>query len=165
MTGMLENRRVKRMQKNHKRNQNRNIALNMVSLMDIFTILVFFLLVNATSAEVLPSPKNIVLPEASSEQSPVRNLVIAVDDVIRLQGRPVMEVDKALKNGNKVVPELIVALRNIAEADKQIEDLQSVTIMGDKTIPYALLKKIMLSCAAAEFGNISFAVNQRVAEG
>ena len=153
------------MQKNHKRNQNRNIALNMVSLMDIFTILVFFLLVNATSAEVLPSPKNIVLPEASSEQSPVRNLVIAVDDVIRLQGRPVMEVDKALKNGNKVVPELIVALRNIAEADKQIEDLQSVTIMGDKTIPYALLKKIMLSCAAAEFGNISFAVNQRVAEG
>ena len=161
---MKQSRRVKRMQIHHKRSQNRHIALNMVSLMDIFTILVFFLLVNATSAEVLPSPKNIVLPEASSEQSPVRNIVIAVDDVIRLQGRTVLAADAALNNKNSVVPELIVALKQVAEADKQLEDLQSVTIMGDKSIPYALLKKIMLSCAAAEFGNISFAVNQRLPE-
>ncbi len=161
---MKQSRRVKRMQIHHKRSQNRHIALNMVSLMDIFTILVFFLLVNATSAEVLPSPKNIVLPEASSEQSPVRNIVIAVDDMIRLQGRTVLAANTALNNKNSVVPELIVALRQVAEADKQLEDLQSVTIMGDKSIPYALLKKIMLSCAAAEFGNISFAVNQRLPE-
>ena len=152
------------MQVHHKRNQSRHIALNMVSLMDIFTILVFFLLVNATSAEVLPSPKNIVLPEASSEQSPVRNIVIAVDEVIRLQGQPVLSAKNALGNNRTVVPELIVALREIADTDRQLVDRQSVTIMGDKAIPYALLKKIMLSCAAAEFGNISFAVNQRLPE-
>ncbi len=160
---MQQSRRMKRMKTHHKRNKS-SIALNMVSLMDIFTILVFFLLVNATSAEVLPSPKNIVLPEASSEQSPVRNVVIAVDDVIRLQGQAVMAVDAALNNNNTVVPELIVALKRVAGTDRQLEDTKSVTIMGDKTIPYALLKKIMLSCAAAEFGNISFAVTQRVSE-
>jgi biopolymer transport protein ExbD len=87
---MKYSRRAKRMQQHHKRGQNRNAVLNMVSLMDIFTILVFFLLVNATSTQVLPSPKNIVLPEAAAEKLPSRNLVIAVDDrVIRLQGKAI----------------------------------------------------------------------------
>ena len=157
---MKQSRRAKRMERHHKRNKG-TPGFNLVSLMDIFTILVFFLLVNATSAEVLPSPKNIVLPEASSEKSPVRNVVIAVDEMIRLQGRTVMASDKAIGNNSAVLPELIVALKNVAQADRQLVDRQSVTIMGDKTIPYALLKKIMLSCAAAEFGNISFAVTQR----
>lgn len=161
---MQQSRRMKRMKVHHKRNQNRNMALNMVSLMDIFTILVFFLLVNATSAEVLPSPKNIVLPQASSEKAPVQNVVIAVDDMIRLQGKTVMAANAAIGNNSKVLPELIVALKKVAQTDRQLIDRQSVTIMGDKTIPYALLKKIMLSCAAAEFGNISFAVTQRAAE-
>ena len=53
---MNMSRRAKRMQMHHARRKDRNAALNMVSLMDIFTILVFFLLVNATSSEVLPSP-------------------------------------------------------------------------------------------------------------
>jgi len=77
---MKLSRRAKRMQAHHARKSDRNASLNMVSLMDIFTILVFFLLVNATNAEVLPSPKNITLPSASSEKSPARNLVISVNN-------------------------------------------------------------------------------------
>ena len=36
-----------------------------------------------------------------------------------------------------------------------------VTIMGDKNIPYKLLKKIMLTCAESNYGNISLAVQQK----
>ena len=162
---MKFSRRAKRMQKHYARSQRRAATLNMVSLMDIFTILVFFLLVNATAAEVLPSPKNILLPEAASEKLPLRNLVIAVDkNVIRLQGKPVLMVRDAMTNKNDAMKPLYDALRVASVSVKGITDRKGVTIMGDQEIPYALLKKIMLTCAGAKYTNISFAVTQKAAE-
>ncbi|MCP4983682.1 MAG: biopolymer transporter ExbD [Gammaproteobacteria bacterium] len=159
---MKLSRRARRMNVHHNRVQKRNAVLNMVSLMDIFTILVFFLLVNATSTEVLPSPKNIILPEAAAEKLPSRNLVIAVDErVIRLQGKAIITVKDALKGNSKSIKPLFNALRRAAETVKEISDSKGVTIMGDREIPYQLLKKIMLTCAGAEYTNISFAVNQK----
>jgi biopolymer transport protein TolR len=38
---------------------------------------------------------------------------------------------------------------------------REVTIMGDKSTPYSLLKKIMLTCSEAEYGKVSFAVVER----
>jgi biopolymer transport protein ExbD len=162
---MKLSRRAKRMNVHHKRMQKRNAVLNMVSLMVIFTILVFFLLVNATSTEVLPSPKNIVLPEAAAEKLPSRNLVIAVDSqVIRLQGKAIITVKDALKgNKNSILP-LYNALRLASVKVKNVADSKGVTIMGDQKIPYVLLKKIMLTCAGAEYTNISFAVHQKAAD-
>jgi biopolymer transport protein ExbD len=162
---MKHSRRAKRMLQHHKRGEKRNAVLNMVSLMDIFTILVFFLLVNAASTEVLPSPKNIVLPEAAAEKLPSRNLVIAVDKrVIRLQGKAIVTVKDALKGKQNSIKPLFTALRLASVEDKSIADTKGVTIMGDQEIPYELLKKIMLTCAGAEYTNISFAVNQKAAE-
>lgn len=159
---MKSSRRAKRMAQHHKRNQNRNALLNMVSLMDIFTILVFFLLVNTTSSEVLPSPKNIVLPEAAAEKLPARNLVIAVDNqMIRLQGQPVVSVEDAIKSDQATIRPLFEALRQASSTVRDITDENGVTIMGDREIPYGLLKKIMLTCAGAQYTNISFAVNQK----
>ena len=162
---MKLSRRAKRMNQHHLRGQKRNAMLNMVSLMDIFTILVFFLLVNATSTQVLPSPKNIVLPEAAAEKLPSRNLVIAVDDrVIRLQGKAIITIKDALKGDRNSIKPLFNALRLASTTVKDITDKQGVTIMGDQEIPYLLLKKIMLTCAGAQYTNISFAVNQKTIE-
>ena len=159
---MKLSRRARRMSKHHERTLKRNAMLNMVSLMDIFTILVFFLLVNTTSTEVLPSPKNIALPEASAEKLPTRNLVIAVDErMIRLQGKPVILVKDALNNNQNTIRPLFEALRLASTSVKGITDRNGVTIMGDQEIPYGLLKKIMLTCAGAQYTNISFAVNQK----
>ena len=58
--------RAARMDRHHKRHK-RSTALNLVSLMDIFTILVFFLLVNSSDVEVLPSAKDVQLPESIAE--------------------------------------------------------------------------------------------------
>lgn len=134
----------------------------MISLMDIFTILVFFLLVNATSAQVLPSQKDITLPNSSSDKLPLQNLVIAVDEnIIRLQGKPVIAINE-IEEGSRTIRPLFDALRARAKIkDKNIIDRKGVTIMGDKKIPFHLLKKIMLTCAGAEYTNISFAVNQK----
>ena len=159
---MKLSKRAKRMKQHHSRGKDRTAVLNMVSLMDIFTILVFFLLVNATSAEVLPAPQNINLPDSVSEKLPVQNLVIAVSqDDIRIQGKFVISVKDALNNQQKTIKPLFDALRRKTSTVKSIADKQGVTIMGDKEISYMLLKKIMLTCAGAKFGNISFAVNQK----
>ena len=63
-------------------------ALNLVSLMDIFTILVFFLMVNSSEVEVLQTSSKIKLPDSTSEQRPENQLVISIsqDDLV-LQGR------------------------------------------------------------------------------
>ena len=162
---MKRSRRARRMQQHHSRGLRRSAALNMVSLMDIFTILVFFLLVNATSSDVLPSPKNIVLPSAAAEKLPARNLVIAVDQrVIRLQGKAIVTVKDAISEKGSAITPLSRALKLASVKVKDITDKQGVTIMGDKEIPYALLKKIMLTCAGAEYTNISFAVNQKASD-
>ena len=54
--------------------------LNLVSLMDIFTILVFFLLVNSGQVETLPNAKDLQLPESVAEQKARENVVIIVTD-------------------------------------------------------------------------------------
>jgi biopolymer transport protein ExbD len=162
---MKLSRRAKRMQQHHARKNDRNASLNMVSLMDIFTILVFFLLVNASSSEVLPTPKNLVLPSASSEKSPAQNLVIAVNnDIISLQGKPIIDTRNAMKGNSKTIKPLFNALKKLSKNAKGIIDKKGVTIMGDKEIPYALLKKIMLTCASAEYSKLSFAVIQKTGE-
>ena len=159
---MRSSRRARRMAKHHDRTLKRNAMLNMVSLMDIFTILVFFLLVNATSDQVLPSPKNIVLPDAAAEKLPARNLVIAIDErMIRLQGKPVILVKDALSGDQNTIKPLFEALREASGTARDITDKNGVTIMGDQEIPYGLLKRIMLTCAGAQYTNISFAVNQK----
>jgi biopolymer transport protein ExbD len=159
---MKLSRRARRMKQHHARAKKMSATLNMVSLMDIFTILVFFLLVNATSAEVLPSPQNITLPNSVSEKIPLRNLVIAVNEEdIRIQGRFVISVNEAMSSSKKTIQPLFDALRIKAASVTDITDKKGVTIMGDKEIPFKLLKKIMLTCAGAEYTNISFAVNQK----
>jgi biopolymer transport protein ExbD len=137
----------------------------MVSLMDIFTILVFFLLVSAADQESLPSMKDIKLPEATSEAKPKTNIVILVsNDKIMIQGRDVVKVSRALRGRDAVIPELLAALNQEAAKkiqrvkDEKVVKKRGITIMGDKEIPYVLLKKIMLTCASTDFTNISLAV-------
>ncbi len=56
---MKNSRRIKRMS----RNRVKVPRLNLTSLMDVFTILVFFLLVNSGSAD-MEAPNQVILPES-----------------------------------------------------------------------------------------------------
>ena len=166
---MKESARTRRMERHHKRNKQK-AGLNMVSLMDIFTILVFFLLVSATESESLPSMKDIKLPESTAEQKPKENIVILVSkNNIILQGKEVVATKDVLRSRSAVIPELARALNTVAkEKARRIDEKKvkqrGVTIMGDKKIPYELLKKIMLTCAGTDFTNISLAVVHKTGE-
>ena len=161
---MKESRRTRRMDRHHSRREDSNASLNMVSLMDIFTILVFFLLVSAGDTEVLPTPKKITLPESTAEKAPKKNVVIMVSDRdIKVLGKKVANVRSVIASRNPIIPGLMSELdryANKARGNKKAkyDPKKGITIMGDKAIPYKVLKKIMLTCASANFTNISLAV-------
>ena len=140
----------------------RSGALNLVSLMDIFTILVFFLMVNSSEVEVLQTSSKIKLPDSTSEQQPENRLVISIsqDDLV-LQGRPVARVDELKDPSVSVIDGLKTELEYQATRKGEIpEGGFEITIMGDRELPYWLLKKVMLTCQTTDFAKISLAVNK-----
>jgi biopolymer transport protein ExbD len=137
-------------------------SLNLVSLMDIFTILVFFLMVNSSEVEVLQTSSKIKLPDSTSEQRPENQLVISIsqEDLV-LQGRPVARVAELMDPGVTVIEGLKAELEYQASRKAEMpEGGFEITIMGDRELPYWLLKKVMLTCQTTEFAQISLAVNR-----
>ena len=55
------------------RQSGRDTEMNIVSLIDIFAILVFYLLVNALVVEILPNPNALKLPESVIQETPREN--------------------------------------------------------------------------------------------
>ena len=163
---MVKSRRAKRMDQHHKRHKASG-TLNLVSLMDIFTILVFFLLVNSSDVEVLPNDKDIQLPESIAEEKAKETVVIIIgDEDIIVQGTPVARVSEVMQRRGNDIPELRQAL--LSQNDRVLrreaqDDIagREVSIMGDKDIPYRLLKKVMATCTESEYGQISLAVLQK----
>jgi len=142
------------------------VDLNLVSLIDIFTILIFFLLANASEVEVLPSAKAVRLPESTAEKNPKETVVVVVsNEDILVQGRRVASVSEAMKSSGDLIEPLKAELdyhagRQLIRKEKEPKP-KAVTIMGDREIPYRLLRKIMVTCARANYGDLSFAVLQK----
>jgi len=163
---MVKSARAKRMEKHHKRNQGAG-SLNLVSLMDIFTILVFFLLVNSSDVETLPNAKDLQLPESIAERKAKETVVILIGEThIIVQGTPIAKVADVMATKGNDIPQLREAL--LSQNDRVLrreaqEDIagREVTIMGDKDIPYRLLKKVMKTCSDSDYGQISLAVLQK----
>ena len=163
---MKQSLRAKRMAKHHRR-LNQTPKVNLVSLMDIFTILVFFLLVNSGDVEVLQADKSIKLPASVSEQVPENNLLVVVNATdVMVAGRSVGKLTELLASTDDKFLPLETELKYQAQKAGPLNEAEQiagrpVTIMADQTLPYALLKKIMATCAAAEYRAISLAVTQK----
>ena len=161
--------RAARMQRHHKRHK-RTATLNLISLMDIFTILVFFLLVNSGDVQTLPNAKDLALPESVAEQRARETVVVMVtEENILVQGQVVATIPDIMARDALIIPELKVALQNQAERvirQETPDDIaqREVTIMGDKEIPYRLLKRVMATSADSDYGRLSLAVLQTTSE-
>lgn len=167
---MQKSQRAKRMDKRHRRAKRAAGELNLVSMMDIFTILVFFLLVNSSDVEVLPNAKDVQLPQSIAEDKPEVSVVVLVgEEQILVQGEPVATIDEVLEMPGVEIPALREALlrqneRELGRDGAQAIAGREVTIMGDKDISYRLLKKVMATCTSADYGRISLAVLQKSSE-
>ncbi len=134
----------------------------LTSLIDIFTVLLFFLLIHAANVEVLPEPRDLELPESVAQEKTKKTPVVMVTRrEILLEGKRVIGAAEAMKAEQADIPLLQAALSSLpklplTEDEKDLPP--AVTIMGDKVIPYKLLRKVMQTCSQAGYGRISLAV-------
>jgi len=152
------------------RNRASAVKINLTSLMDVFTILVFFLLVNSATTEVLETPKQITLPASVVEQKPRETVVIFVSpEEVTVQGESVVRVSDILEmSGQDIAPigdrlsklsENIIGLRTQIVAESQ-----EITILADRSVPFSVIKKVMSTCTSRGFARISLAVLQKTPE-
>ena len=144
--------------------------MNLTSLMDVFTILVFFLLVNSGSVEVLEAPKDVKLPESRIESKPRETVVISISaEEVLVQGKLVAYVEDILEwQGNAVAP-INARLAELKESviginTKTVAASQEVTILADRSVPFTVVKTIMSTCTAEGYENVSLAVIQKATQ-
>ena len=163
---MRNTRRIKRMS----RNRVKITKMNLTSLMDVFTILVFFLLVNSGSVELVEAPKNVKLPESRVETKPRETVVIFVskDDVL-VQGEVVARVADILEDRAASTDSITLRLAELRDnivgpSTMAVAGSQEVTILADKSVPFAVIRKIMSTCTDEGYENVSLAVIQKASQ-
>ena len=163
---MRSSRRIKRMS----RNRLKLTKMNLTSLMDVFTILVFFLLVNSGSVEVVEAPKDVKLPESVVQSKPRETVVISISaEEVLVQGKLVAFVEDILNDEATAVGPINARLAELKQSviginTKTAAESQEVTILADRSVPFTVVKTVMSTCTAEGYENVSLAVIQKNAQ-
>ena len=163
---MRNSRRIKRMS----RNRVKITKMNLTSLMDVFTILVFFLLVNSGSVEVVEAPKDVTLPESMVESKPRETVVISISaEEVLVQGKLVAFVEDILNDKESATDPINARLAELKESviginTKAVAGSQEVTILADRSVPFTVVKTIRSTCTAEGYENVSLAVIQKATQ-
>ena len=163
---MRNTRRIKRMS----RNRLKITKMNLTSLMDVFTILVFFLLVNSGSVEVVEAPKDVKLPESRVESKPRETVVISISaEEVLVQGKLVAFVEDIINNKENAIEPINARLAELKESviginTKNVAASQEVTILADRSVPFTVVKTVMSTCTAEGYENVSLAVIQKATQ-
>ncbi|AZT84070.1 biopolymer transporter ExbD [Marinobacter sp. NP-4(2019)] len=155
---MKTSRRAHRMQR-HYRRMHRPGGLNLVSLMDIFTILVFFLMVNSSDVKVMQNTADVPLPLSSAQQEAEDTLTVRLSgQSVLVHGREVARLD-TIEAEDATVPGLADALAWRREHQGAVpEQGLEVTIMAGRDTSYRLLRKIMQTCVDQQYRRVRLAV-------
>lgn len=152
------------------RNRGKIAKMNLTSLMDVFTILVFFLLVNSGSVEILDAPKEVTLPESRVETKPRETVVIFVSkDQVLVQGEAVALVEDILNGEPESMDPITWRLAELKESivgpsTLAVAGSQEVTILADRSIPFTVIRQIMSTCTGEGYENVSLAVIQKASQ-
>ena len=163
---MRNTRRIKRMS----RNREKVTKMPLTSLMDVFTILVFFLLVNSGSVEVMEAPKTVTLPESMVEAKPRETVVIFVsEDEVIVQGEAVVRIADILATEGSNIEPIMQRLAELKEhvvgpSTLMVSGSQEVTILAHKAVPFSVIRKIMSTCTGQGYGRVSLAVIQKASQ-
>lgn len=160
---MKSSRRMRRMA----RNERKPWKLNLTPLMDVFTVLVFFLMINSASVETLQQPKEITLPESVVESKPRETVVIFIgtQDVL-VQGERVATLAEIQSSGRPDVEAIRTRLAELSESviglsTQAVAESQEVTVLADRSVPFHVVKKIMATCTGQGYTRVSLAVVQK----
>jgi biopolymer transport protein TolR len=157
--------------KKHRQRGHHVSHMALVPFIDMLMMLVVFLLLHSSDVEILPNTKNITIPQSVAEIKPRETVVVMVttEDVL-VNGRLVAKIAELRGNdANLIIEPLRLALKEQSDTSLRTasqEDLadREITIMGDKGTPFSVLKRVMATATAADYGKVSLAVIQREVE-
>ncbi|OGW43120.1 MAG: hypothetical protein A2132_06485 [Nitrospirae bacterium RBG_16_43_11] len=142
-------------------------GLNLVSLMDIFTILLLFLLFHVSGEEeTITVPDIVSLPASISTVKPEPTTTVYITGELILVGdKKVANTQDVLKSSEPGIDSLEKELlsqmsQNVQDGEQSVRQ-DKIIIMGDKMIPFTLLKKVMYTCSMAGYPTLSLAVIQK----
>ena len=139
---------------------------NLVSLMDIFTILVFFLMVNSSDVKVLQNTADIPLPESTARQAAQENLTVRVTgQSILVQGREVARLEGIESVDTRIAGLSEELAWRRARWEAVPEQGLEVTIMAGRDTDYRLLRKIMQTCVDEQYRRVRLAVASELRNG
>jgi biopolymer transport protein ExbD len=154
--------------KKHRQRAHHGSHMALVPFIDMLMMLVVFLLLHSSDVEILPNTKNITVPQSIAEIRPRETVVVMVttEDLL-VNGRVIAKVAELRSaDAQLVIEPLRAALKEQADSSLRAaaqEDLaeREVTIMGDKSTPFTVLKRVMATATAADYGKVSLAVMQK----
>ena len=162
---MSMSNRARRMAEHHMRHR-ADVTLNLIPFIDILTVMVAFLLVYSTEVEVIQNTKGVEVPQSIAQTSPRQSVVVMITKTdLFVQGERIASVADIRANPAPIIPALRDALKRPMLVGQEVteKDLaeREITLMGDKSLPYDVLKKVMATCTDADYGRISLAVLQK----
>ena len=141
--------------------------LNLIPLIDIMSVMVAFLLVYSADVEVIQNSKGVEVPQSVAEALPKHSVVVMITkEQLFVQGELVADVDDIHNAQATLIPSLQAVLERPMSTDR-VESAEvdvssrEITVMGDKELPYDVVKKVMATCTAANYGKISLAVMRK----
>jgi biopolymer transport protein TolR len=161
---MSMSNRARRMAQHHLRHR-ADAELNLIPLIDILSVMVAFLLVYSTEVEVIQNTKAIEIPESIAQAQPRQSVVVMITkDDLFVQGEYVTSIAEIRASKTPLIEPLRAALKRpmlVGEVAEKDLAAREITVMGDKSLPYDVLKKVMATCTDADYGRISLAVMQK----
>ncbi len=142
---------------------------NLTTMMDMMTIILLFLLKTmSVSGQLLHPAPGIQLPESLREVAPEQHLMFIINsagvfvDNEGSIGEQVAYVEELEDDAIPMFDSLVSMLDSIRAEDRLLgrELRTTVTLQGDREIPYKHLYKFITSCANSEFEKIQFVVEK-----
>ncbi|MFO7155614.1 MAG: biopolymer transporter ExbD [Pseudomonadota bacterium] len=141
-----------------------NSDLNLVPMIDIFVLLVIFLIQQfSADGDLLFMTDRIKMPEAANYDQLMRAPVIQISpDDIALEGQMIARISDIEGQELWNIPKLEEVLRDQKKAFETLNTSQEfkgdINIQADVNVPFKVLKKVMYSANQAGYFNINFAV-------
>ena len=153
-----------------KRRSYSTITLRLTSMIDMFTILLFFLLQSfSAEGELMTVASDLKLPESTAKTPPRAAPILSItSEWIILDGAPIEKIAAVRALDRLNIDKLYLQLQQIRQFSENLGQLDAkmgfkgaIIIQGDREIPFDILKKIMFTCGQVGYNNMMLAVIQQ----
>lgn len=152
-----------------------NASLNITSMMDMFTIILLFLLKSYSSdGAILTNTDGLVLPNSMSKKKPKEvNLQLGVtSEMVLLDNQAICPTEDVRKipqeDPDPFVPEIKEKLDTYYAQEEEMVKMGAlmkvngaIIVQLDKNMEFDVMFKIMNTCGKAGYNNMNFAVMER----